>query len=164
MAYRDDGPEPEYEWLRKQGETARSYDAFRVYLNMGPGRTLAKAAEEVGKSTTLLEDWSSQWDWQARVRAFENHLLAAETDGHAEELARVKNKQLELTDKLLDHLSSRLDDYIAKNMDPTVRWVQAFAAATKAQLAAIQLRNEAGAEDPRIAELNARIDRLLQSR
>jgi hypothetical protein len=59
-------------------ESARAFAAFRVYLELGPQRTLAKAAEKLGRHHGVLEKWSTRFDWQARVKAHAAHLAEVE--------------------------------------------------------------------------------------
>lgn len=134
-----------YPWVRSDGESEIAYEAFRTYLNQGRDRSLSSAGNALGKSLSLMERWSHKYKWRDRVLAYEQHMDSASTDGLAAELAAVRNRHMALTDKLLDHLDRRLDHYIASNQDPSVRWTQALSAATKAQEAALRLR-ETGKE------------------
>ncbi|KAB2328944.1 hypothetical protein F7731_23615 [Cytobacillus depressus] len=56
---------------RREGESAKAFEAFVKYRNMGIERSLTKVSQELGKSTTLLSRWSSQWDWVERVKAYD---------------------------------------------------------------------------------------------
>lgn len=124
-------------WMRQEGESTPAYEAFRSYLRL---RNVGKVCEDLGKSISLIGKWCAEKDWVERTRAYDNHVASAEVDQFAEELAKVRNRHLVLTEKLLDHLDTRLDQMIAANTDPTVRWTQAFVAATKAQIDAVRLR------------------------
>jgi len=73
-------------------EGNKAFAAFKTYLELGPDRSLATAAERVGKSTTMMERWSRRFDWPARVRAYAGHL--AETERLAIE-AVAKEKAVE---------------------------------------------------------------------
>lgn len=153
-------PEP-YPWTRREDETTPAYEAFRAYLNMGGSRSTANVARELGKTKTVMDRWSSMHAWVERARAYDSYLMTAETDGHAEELARVRNRHMALADKLLDHLDNRLDDFIENNQDPSVRWTQAFSAGTKAQESATRLR-EQGKESGVLEQILAKIQKLEQ--
>lgn len=61
-------------WERQKGEGEKAYEAFVLYRDMGPKRSIRAVGQELGKSRALIERWSSQWDWQERVRAYENEL------------------------------------------------------------------------------------------
>src|SRR5215211_3673678 len=58
-------------WEQQPGESARAYEAFALYRDMGPDRSLAKVAQMLGKSKTLLSRWSSEHAWVDRVKALE---------------------------------------------------------------------------------------------
>jgi hypothetical protein len=67
-------------WLRlppKQGkrgttEGAVAYEAFQNYFTTAPGaRSLRQVAATVRKSETLIERWSSRFDWVERTKAWD---------------------------------------------------------------------------------------------
>jgi hypothetical protein len=59
-------------------EGNKAFAAFRVYLDMGTGRSLVATAEKLGKCRILIERWSRKFDWPARVQAYMAHLAEAE--------------------------------------------------------------------------------------
>lgn len=61
-------PEP---WERITGESAPAFQAFAAYRDMGADRSLAKVAQQLGKSTTLVERWSARDFWVNRVAAWD---------------------------------------------------------------------------------------------
>jgi hypothetical protein len=58
-------------WERLVKESAPAFAAFVRYRDMGPDRSLARVARELGKSTTIVERWSARDHWVARVAAWE---------------------------------------------------------------------------------------------
>ncbi|MDB6035845.1 MAG: hypothetical protein JWM16_6183 [Verrucomicrobiales bacterium] len=44
---------------QREKESARAFEAFSVYLNMGPERSLAAVGQKLGKSGSLIERWST---------------------------------------------------------------------------------------------------------
>ena len=58
-------------WERQDGETAKQFEAFAVYRNMGEDRSLAKVAQELSKSKQLLTRWSSKNNWVERCVAWD---------------------------------------------------------------------------------------------
>lgn len=70
-------------------ETDKAFEAFSIYLGMGPERSLTETAKRVGKSRRLLEMWSGKWNWAARVQAHGAHLVTVEREA-AEVLARTR--------------------------------------------------------------------------
>lgn len=78
--------EPVNPWDLQRGETAKAFAAFRLYLELGPDRTIQAAfAKSRGLAPgekhidgTFL-DWSSKFSWVKRVLAYDAH-MAAEYD------------------------------------------------------------------------------------
>lgn len=147
----------DYIWTRRDAETHVAYEAFRVYLKV---RSVRLTCEELGKSLDLITRWSARHQWVARVTAYDQYIGRQDTDSHVEELTKVRHKQLKVAEKLLDHLDRRLDEFIVKNQDPSIRWTQAFVAGTKAQLAATQIRDVQAELGGRIEEVMTKLERL----
>lgn len=59
-------------------ESNKAFAAFKTYLELGAERSLATAADKVGKSKTMIERWSRKFDWPARVQAHAAHLADIE--------------------------------------------------------------------------------------
>jgi hypothetical protein len=59
-------------------ESSKAFAAFQVYLRMGPQRSLAAVGQQLGKSGTVIERWSSKFDWVSRVQAYAAHLAEVE--------------------------------------------------------------------------------------
>ena len=53
-----------------RGESARAFEAFRVYLELGPRRRYAAAARKVGASLRTLKGWAHDFDWHGRIKAY----------------------------------------------------------------------------------------------
>lgn len=62
--------EPEL-WERQPGETARAFEAFAVYRDMGASRSLRKTVQQLNKNLTTIAEWSSKYDWVKRVAAWD---------------------------------------------------------------------------------------------
>ena len=61
-------------WERQPGESEPAFAAFTVYRDMAEKRSLREVGRQLGKSRALIERWSSKWNWQERVRAYDNDL------------------------------------------------------------------------------------------
>lgn len=146
-----------YPWTRQDNEGSRPYEAFRLYLEMGPSRSHVRVAEELGKSSRIVSDWAVEYGWTERVRAFEIHLMEAQTDGYASELATVRERHMAIAAKLMGHLDSRLDEFIRTKSDPTIRWTNAFVAGAKVDQTALTLR-----EDAKTTEQLDRVEKLVE--
>lgn len=61
-------------WERQSGESEKAFEAFSLYRNKGADRTLISVAEELQKSYTLIRRWCDRWNWEDRVRDYDNDL------------------------------------------------------------------------------------------
>lgn len=102
-------------WERLESDTDKSYHAFCIYRDMGATRSLAKVAQELSKSETIINRWSGQHDWVNRVSAYDDYQLAQRQE-------RIEKKRIELEDNVLaDYLilrqaiSKYISDYSAVN-------------------------------------------------
>jgi hypothetical protein len=69
-------------WDRQPGESSPAFEAFRVYRDAGPRRSLRRVAADVRKSRSLIFRWSSSHGWVARVEAWDFDQAALEQDAH----------------------------------------------------------------------------------
>lgn len=132
-------PSDPHPWTRREGETPKGYEAFRVYLFQGKDRNLRSVAAETKTATGLINRWSSEHGWVARAAAYDSYKVTARVDGEADELAQVRSKHLDLASRLLDHLGRQLAAWPLKH-EPSIRWTTAFTAAAKVQQTALTLR------------------------
>lgn len=60
-------------WEQQPGESSRAFEAFCAYRDLGEQRSLAKAADKLQKSRSMVEDWSRINGWTTRVAAYNTH-------------------------------------------------------------------------------------------
>ena len=60
---------------------------------MGAERTIEKVATNRSKSVSVIRDWSAKHDWQARVRAYDEHVASRAADKAIESAASVRARQ-----------------------------------------------------------------------
>lgn len=58
-------------WERQPGESAKAYEAFSEYRDMGASRSLAKVGQKLGKSKTMMEKWSAKFTWVERAEQWD---------------------------------------------------------------------------------------------
>lgn len=58
-------------WERQDNETAKQFEAFVVYRDMGEDRSLMLVAQQLNKSKQLLGRWSSNNNWVDRCAAWD---------------------------------------------------------------------------------------------
>jgi hypothetical protein len=132
-----------YPWTQQPDETEHAYETFRVYLFMGPSRSLQKVADKLDRTLRAMEAMSSKHNWAERVRAYQSFIDGADVEDLAHKISKSRDRNLELVDKLRQHLSNRLDDFIRTKTDPTVRWTQALTAMAKLEQNAFAFKDDA---------------------
>lgn len=101
---------------RQPGESDKAFEAYKIYRDLGPGRSLVKAAEiYYGSSRNLaqLKVWSGKFSWVDRAAAYEDW------------------KELIRREAVQDHLESEAEDI-----------AQRRAALEKGQVEIAELANE----------------------
>lgn len=117
-------------WERQKGESEKAYEAFSTYRDMGEKRTFAAVAEKLQKSDSLIRRWKNQWNWQERVRAYDNDLekearakavkdRKAMTERHIGIAMQLQKKALEaLTTLAVEDMSAKdIKEYIKMATD-----------------------------------------------
>lgn len=54
-------------WEKQPNESAKAFEAFVIYRDLGEERSHAKVARQLGKNVALISRWSSRWKWVERV-------------------------------------------------------------------------------------------------
>ena len=83
-------------WERQPGETEKAYEAFLVYKNLGPGRTIKAVSEKLRKSYDLFRRWKKRYDWDSRVEAFDRENERAEQLRIQSERAQMVKRHIKL--------------------------------------------------------------------
>lgn len=80
-------------WLRQPDESEEAYEAFSLYRDLGMERSQVRVADQLGKSTTLINRWGSQWSWVVRARAWDNEQDRLTLERNAREAAAMRVRQ-----------------------------------------------------------------------
>lgn len=57
---------------RLQNESAKAYEAFKTYAEMGPSRSYKAVGAKLGKSEGLMERWAGKYRWRTRAALWDN--------------------------------------------------------------------------------------------
>jgi hypothetical protein len=97
-------------------ESSKAFSAFKIYRDLGPERSLAKACESYyGSSANLaqIKVWSSRFDWVNRARSYDDwltmHAQAAIEEFQRTKAAEFAERQMALRERLLSNAEAAAD-------------------------------------------------------
>lgn len=61
----------DHAWHQRENESAKAYEAFLAYCEMGRSRSHAKVAQKLGKSRALINRWGAKHGWASRVESWD---------------------------------------------------------------------------------------------
>jgi hypothetical protein len=110
------------------GEGAKAYSAFVTYRELGPGRSVDKAyavhaGHQMGtkRAPGRWKEWSRQYDWLARARAYDDFLererRAAVTEYERSRAAKLEERRALLQERLLT-----LAERVADDVELMIMW------------------------------------------
>lgn len=112
--------EAEAPWEQQPNESAKAFEAFAIYRDMGADRSIRAVARRLGKSKTQIEKWSRAHDWVERVRAYDRNL---DREARAEAVKNIKQMTkrhigiaMNLQKKALDALKDLDPDSLTPKM------------------------------------------------
>jgi hypothetical protein len=116
-------------WERQSGESVQAFEAFAVYRDLGPARSLTKTARELHKSRTLLGRWSRQYAWVMRAAAYDreqDRLFLAEQAQARRDIAR---RHAKLAQAVQSKAVARLQTLDPRELSPSelLRYIQVAA-------------------------------------
>lgn len=101
-------------WMRIPKETPKAFEAFCIYRDLGPGRSIRAAREELGKESgyeRLMEEWSSKYAWSSRAAAFDDMVAERKAEASADRAVRAAARHADagkaLVDKGLEALKAK---------------------------------------------------------
>lgn len=88
-------PEPRQPWERQPGESAKAFDQFVIYRELGPSRSIAKVGRAGGKAgaTSHLEDLSAKHDWPKRAAGWDAALDIERQEAEREAVREMAERQ-----------------------------------------------------------------------
>lgn len=75
-------------WEQQPGESAKAFEAFAIYRDMGVERSVRKVTQRLNKSLTLIGKWSSRYNWPERALAYDRDL---DRQAHAQAVRDVRS-------------------------------------------------------------------------
>ena len=96
-------------WERQASESAKAFDAFVTYRDMGRDRSTRRVARSLNKSHTLIGRWSSLHDWPRRAVAWDR-----KQDRHRQET------QLDVVEEMTRRHTKIVENQLAGMMLPAL--------------------------------------------
>lgn len=105
-------------WERQPKESEQAYQAFARYRDAGEKRKLIAVAEELHKSYTLIRRWKDTWNWEERVREYDNE-LQKEVHKQAKKKARaMADRHIDMALKMQLKALAALERLQPESIDP----------------------------------------------
>lgn len=105
-------------WDRRPGETAKAFQGFQAFRDLGPARTIQAAGEALVESGGIpsftigrrrwWEKWSTRHDWVARAQAWDDHLDEVGQLAQEEEVIQMNRRHAEVARKAQELAAERL--------------------------------------------------------
>jgi hypothetical protein len=139
-------------WERMRGETFKAFEAFVIYRDLGPARSVeaVKDVLQAGgtpKGVSLLYRWSTGWDWRERAEAWDDYADARKRE--RDEIERVESRK-RLAD---EHMKlAKMGRLVAE------RWLQEFGTPDKPGARAVATLT--GQEITRFMQVCVQIERM----
>jgi hypothetical protein len=101
-------------WMRIPKETPKAFEAFCIYRDLGPGRTIPEVQSFYSKSPSYirqLHEWSRTNDWVERATAFDDMIAERTAEASADRAVRAAARHADagkaLVDKGLEALKAK---------------------------------------------------------
>lgn len=105
-------------WEQQPGESAKAFEAFNAYLDMGADRSIRGVAQQLGKSSTLMARWSSTHGWVERVAAYEADLQRAAHAKAVKDAQKMAERHISIALKLQTKALEALAKLEPEELDP----------------------------------------------
>lgn len=88
-------------WERQADESAKAFEAFILYRDMGASRSVRKVAQMLSKSTTVIRRWSSAYNWVERSSAWDTEQDRLNREKQIQEIAKMRTRHTKLAESML---------------------------------------------------------------
>jgi len=103
-------------WERQPKETDVAFEAFAVYRDMGPERSVSKVAKKCSKNASLLNRWSSTHSWVSRSAAFDNEVDRRMREDLIKGVTTMRKKHVDIANAMIAKAVSALKILTAEEM------------------------------------------------
>jgi hypothetical protein len=126
MPLPDDG-EPVY--ARRPGESPKAFAAFQAFRDLSAStRSVAKAAEAIGKSVNTLHRWSRAHDWVDRASVWDSEQDRVGRLARLDAIREANERHIRMAQAMLDQVEVAIPlsaSALCKSPNAVAVWVQA---------------------------------------
>lgn len=108
----------EKSWERQENESEQAFEAFVVYRDMGPGRSITKVEQALNKARPLIGRWSSKWNWRERCRDYDNELQRQELAEKRKAIRQMQQRQIQTAVLLQEKAEQALQQLKIESISP----------------------------------------------
>ncbi len=101
-------PDDRQPWERQKGEPTKAAEAFRIYRDLGPKRSLPQVAEKSQTSHANVARWSRRWNWVERSRAWDDEQDRVGREATLAEVEDMHKRHATLAVTMLNKVAARL--------------------------------------------------------
>lgn len=104
-------------WEPQENESAKAYQAFAAYRELGSSRSIEQVSQILSKSIPFLKQWSAKWAWVERAKAYDAYLIQLRTSAREQSLAKQARKIMS-ADEVKEGLTRIAEFDIAEVFEP----------------------------------------------
>lgn len=131
-------------WEQRDGESAKAFEAFKVYRDLGAKRSITLVCERLDKTRALIGRWSAKYQWVTRAAAWDredDRKFLAEQRYARKSIARKQQRMVgTFQSKLLQRLNTL--DPSELSAAELIRWLE-ITTKIEAQSAEVDLDTKA---------------------
>jgi len=109
-------------WERLPGESAKAYEAFCVYRDLGPSeRSLEKARKMLPKprSRKWIGEWSAKYNWVERAKAYDDYIEKRKREEKEKAILEMADRQARLAIAFQQRVAQRLQELDPSELSPS---------------------------------------------
>lgn len=88
-------------WERQDGESAKRFEAFAIYRDLGEERSLIQVAQKLNKSKTLMGRWSSENSWVERCEAWDREQDRIARQQQIKDIKKMRKRHADIASTML---------------------------------------------------------------
>jgi len=104
-------------WERKEKESAKQYEYFKVFLNLGALRSIQKVQQKCSKSASYLSKLSVQNNWLARADAYDRYIDEIIRKENIEAIKKTNKENIQLAQTIKFVVGKKVQFLISKIKD-----------------------------------------------